>query len=307
MIEAPLMLLPVLVERIWGRRDLGGWTGMTRTPGDRPIGEAWLTDMTCGTEGGATLAARLATDPDVRRVPPLLAKLLFTAAPLSVQVHPTDAAAAAAGVPSGKDEAWHVLEASPDAMVWIGFRDTVTPDALRAAVADGSILSLMRRHAAGVGETILVPAGTVHAIGPGLVILEVQDPVDVTWRLHDHGRSRALQVDAALAVADLGRSRAVITAADASGVARRVVATAPRFVLERCVVGAGLVLSPDERRDHILVALTDGVMLDGRAMMRGMAAFSPATGSPARIAGAPGAEVALLHGGPGPTSCLAAA
>jgi mannose-6-phosphate isomerase len=306
MMLAPLLLRPLLVERLWGRCDLGGWVGMARTPGDRPVGEAWLSDLACEVRDGVTLAALLAVAGGEPPAPPLLAKLLFTDAPLSVQVHPTDAAAAAAGLASGKDEAWHVLEAAPGAMVWIGFRGPVSAEALRAAAADGSVLALMRQHAVRAGDTILVPAGTVHAIGGGLVLLEAQDAIDVTWRLYDHGRPRPLQIDAAMAVADLGASRAVVTAADATGAARQVVATAPRFVLERCAVLDGLALRPDGRRDHILVALTDGVTMEGRALARGIAAFVPAAGSAMRIGGATGAVVALLHGGPGPTPCISA-
>lgn len=302
----PFLLQPRLVERVWGRCDLGGWAGVGRTPGDRPVGEAWLTDVTCLAEDGTTLAALSVADADDGAGIPLLAKLLFTDAPLSVQVHPTDAAAAGAGVASGKDEAWLVLEASPGAVVWIGFRQPITADALRAAAADGSVLALMRRHSARVGETILVPAGTVHAIGAGLVMLEVQDAIDVTWRLYDHARPRPLQLDAAMAVADLGASRAVVIPAAATGAPRQLVATAPRFVLERLSVLGGLTLRPDGSRQHILVALTDGVAMDDRAVSRGLAAFIPAAGQMTRVTGAPGAMVALLHGGPGPTPCITA-
>lgn len=302
MLHAPtLPLLPLLVERVWGRRNLEDWVGITGTPNGRPIGEVWLTDVTCATADGETLASSLASG---RATPPLLAKLLFTAAPLSVQVHPTDAAAAAAGMLSGKDEAWHVLEALPDAMVWLGFRHPVAAPALRAAASDGSILTLMRSHAAKPGETILVPSGTVHAIGAGLVILEVQDAVDITYRLYDYGRPRPLQVEAALSVADFGCSRVTIHAPAEARPARQLLATAPRFVLERCAVSAGVKLKPDGHRDHIIVALTDFVTLDGHALARGMAAFIPAAGCLTRIAGAPGAAVALLHDGPGSTPCI---
>jgi mannose-6-phosphate isomerase len=299
----PLLLQPLLVERVWGRRDLGGWAGTGRTAGDLPVGEAWLTDVTCRAEDGTTLGALSGANAEDGVGTPLLAKLLFTDAPLSVQVHPTDAAAAAAGVASGKDEAWLVLEALPGAVVWIGFREPITADALRAAAADGSVLALMRRHPARVGETILVPAGTVHAIGAGLVVLEVQDAIDVTWRLYDHARPRTLQLDAAMAVADLGASRAVVM--PAAGDPRQLVATAPRFVLERLSVLGGLTLRPDGSRQHIMVALTDGVTMDDCAVPRGLAAFIPAAGATTRITGAPGAMVALLHGGPGPTPCIA--
>ncbi len=305
MSKAPWLLRPLLVERVWGRRDIEDWVGPLSASAHRLIGEAWLTHLDCEVVGGETLGSMIAASPGATRAAPLLAKLLFTAQALSVQVHPTDTAAVAAGATSGKDEAWHILEALPGAMVWIGFVRPVTASDLRTAAADGSVMSLLRPHAALAGDTIMIPAGTVHAIGAGLVLLEVQDPVDVTYRLYDHGRLRPLQVDAALSVSDLGSSGAVVGGAAAACVARQVLATAPRFVLERCDVNAGLRLLPGGNRDHILVALTHGIMLDDLAFPRGMAAFAPASGGMIRITGAKGSVVALLHGGPGPTPCLA--
>lgn len=307
--QAPSRIVPLLIERIWGRCDLGerGWIDAARTSARQPIGEAWLTDVHCRAENGETLGALMTPGDAGRPVPPLLAKLLFTAAPLSIQVHPTDAAARAAGTfASGKDEAWHVLETMPEAPVWIGLRKPVTRGALRAAAEDGSVLTLMRRHAVHPGETILVPAGTVHAIGAGVVLLEVQDPVDITYRLYDYGRPRPLQLDAALAVADLGASRAVVDSPPGIAVSRRTLARAQRFVLERCEPAAGSTLTPNGGRYHILIALTAGVALDGQPFLPGAAAFVPATGCATTVSGAPGSAVAVLHAGPGPTPCLLA-
>lgn len=114
--EAPLLIVPRLIERIWGRGDLSenAWDGALHPPAGQSLGEAWLTDAACMVEGGGTLGAAMARDHAVRHAPPLLAKLLFTAAPLSAQAHPTDAAARAAGTSAvGKDEAWHVLWVAP--------------------------------------------------------------------------------------------------------------------------------------------------------------------------------------------------
>lgn len=296
-------IIPKLVERIWGCKNLDGWAGGAQPSAGKSIGEAWLTDINCEVETGGTLGAAMACGQSTRTAPPLLAKLLFTSAPLSVQVHPTDAAAHASGtLPSGKDEAWHVLEAAPEALVWIGFVQPITASTLRAAAENGTVLSLMRQHAARIGETLLIPAGTVHAIGAGLVLLEVQDPIDVTYRLFDYRRPRTLQVEEALAVADLGMSRVVV--GTATSVVRQTLTVGPRFVLERLAVPAGVTLVPDGRRDHIVVPLADGGTLDGRALARGAAAFVPARGDAVRVAGA---AVAVLHPGPGPSPCLAAA
>ncbi len=295
-----LRIKPTLVERIWGRRDRGLWVDAAPMAGGTAIGEAWLSDINCEIETGGTLGDHLARCHADRTGPPLLAKLLFTSAPLSVQVHPTDTAARASGrFASGKDEAWHILEATPDAKVWIGFQEPVTASVLRAASADGTVLSLMHRHAARVGETFLIPAGTVHAIGAGLVLLEVQDPIDVTYRLYDYGRARPLQVEDALSVADLGRSRVVIGAATKA--VRQTLTVGPRFVLERLAVAGGVTLAPNGSREHILVALADDATLDGRALVQGTAAFVPASGDTAWITGT---AIALLHPGPGPSPCL---
>ncbi|BDG70469.1 class I mannose-6-phosphate isomerase [Roseomonas fluvialis] len=296
-----LHIRPRYVERIWGRQDLGQWIAAPPSADRSAIGEAWLSDLGCEIETGGTLRDHLARSRTARSGPPLLAKLLFTSAPLSVQVHPTDTAAhASRRFVSGKDEAWHTLEAAPDAQVWIGLHAPVVAGALRAAAVDGTVLSLMRQHAVRAGETILVPAGTVHAIGAGLVLLEVQDPVDVTYRLYDYGRARPLQIEDALSVADLGRSRAVI--GTMTTLERQTLTVGPRFVLERLAVSRGVTLAPDGRHEHILVALADDATLNGRALARGTAAFVPASGDAVSITGT---AVALLHPGPGPSPCLA--
>ncbi len=308
----PLRVIPRLIERIWGRTDLEAWYDGAIRGSAAPLGEAWLTDMDCGVEGGGTLRDRIDADRagmlgDAAGSPPILAKLLFTAAPLSVQVHPTDAAARSSGVAgSGKDEAWLVLEAAPDATVWVGFTAQVTPARLRAAVADGSIPELLRQRWVQAGDTVQVPAGTVHAIGAGLVLLEIQDPVDVTYRLYDYGRPRPLQVEEALAVAKLDAASTLEANLADWFPGGRVLARAPRFIAERHTIGRGLTLRPDGRRYHILVPLAPGFLLDQRELRCGVAAFVPASGRLITLGGTEQAPVAVLHAGPGLTSCLSA-
>ncbi len=301
----PLRIMPRLVERVWGRTDLDAWYGAAALKCRVPLGEAWLTDVECEVEGGGTLGARI----DAHRAhmlgnaagsPPILAKLLFTAAPLSIQVHPTDEAARSSGVAAfGKDEAWLVLDAAADAAVWVGFKAPVTPARLRTAVADGSALELLRQIKVQSGDTVQVAAGTVHAIGAGLVLLETQDPVDVTYRLYDYGRSRPLQVEEALSVANLEAAGTTDHNLGSS-----VLACAARFMAERRAIGQGLVLRPDGRRYHILAPLAPGVLLDGRELPYGVAAFVPACGRPVTLGGSAEASVAVLHPGPGLTPCL---
>ena len=149
---------------------------------------------------------------DSTAVPPsLLLKLLFTSQPLSIQVHPNDAYAQSTGQPNGKTEAWHILDAAPEAKVGLGLKRRVSPEQLRHAIDDGSISDLLVWNAAHPGDTISVPAGTIHAIGAGLVIAEIQQRSDTTFRLFDHGRGRELHIESALAVADAGPADFLVT------------------------------------------------------------------------------------------------
>ncbi|MGK6312613.1 class I mannose-6-phosphate isomerase [Neorhizobium sp. DT-125] len=136
--------------------------------------------------------------------PALLLKLLFTKQMLSIQVHPDDAFAQSTGMANGKTEAWYVLSAESGAKVAVGLTRTVTQAELRTAIADGSVSDLVQWRGAAAGDVFFVPAGTIHAIGSGLVIAEIQQRSDSTFRLFDPGRARELHVDQAVAVADLG-------------------------------------------------------------------------------------------------------
>jgi mannose-6-phosphate isomerase len=169
----------------WGVVDLRPWSNVGNAAD--AIGEIWY-------ERSDPAAAS----------PSLLLKLLFTNQPLSIQVHPDDAYAHSIGLPNGKTEAWYVLSATPGAKIALGLKRPISLAQLRLAIADGSISDLVVWQAAHPGDTTLVVAGTIHAIGAGLVIAEIQQRSDATFRLFDHGRGRELHIDNALAVADAG-------------------------------------------------------------------------------------------------------
>ena len=172
------------IEKVWGRHKLTPWFPDAPADGE-PVGEIWY-EM----EGVPADA------------PELLVKFLFTSEKLSIQVHPDDEAARARGYPRGKDEAWLVLAAEPHATIGLGLKRAVSHDELRAAALDGSIEDLVDWRPVTAGEVIYSPAGTVHAIGPGLAIVEVQQNVDLTYRLYDYGRPRELHLDDGIAVSD---------------------------------------------------------------------------------------------------------
>jgi mannose-6-phosphate isomerase len=174
-----------VVRKPWGVADLRPWSGIDGS-GDS-IGELWF-----------QRADRNAP------TPALLLKLLFTSEPLSIQVHPDDAFARSIGLPNGKTEAWHILSASPDAAVAVGLKCRITPHQLRGSIRDGSIADLVQWTSVSKGDTIFVPAGTIHAIGSGIVLAEIQQHSDATFRMFDYGRQRELNEDAAVAASDAG-------------------------------------------------------------------------------------------------------
>src|SRR6202045_1132810 len=171
-----------VVRKPWGVANLQPWSGIDGS-GDR-VGGLWFerTDRSAP-------------------IPALLLKLLFTSEPLSIQVHPDDAFARSVGLPNGKTEAWYILSATPDARIAVGLKRHLTPRELRASIRDGSIAGLTRWRPAVKGDIIFIPAGTIHAIGAGIVLAEIQQRSDATFRLFDFGRQRALDEDNGIAVA----------------------------------------------------------------------------------------------------------
>jgi len=202
-----------VVRKPWGVADLRPWRSIDGS--HEAIGELWFQRV----------------DKDAPR-PALLLKLLFTSEPLSIQVHPDDAFARGIGLPNGKTEAWYILSAAPGARVAVGLKRHLTPQELRASIRDGSIASLTQWRAVAKGDVIFVPAGTIHAIGAGIVLAEIQQQSDATFRLFDYGRRRELHEDNAVAASEAGPVRAQpdprrLTAA------RTVLVASQHFVLER--------------------------------------------------------------------------
>jgi mannose-6-phosphate isomerase len=223
----PLRFEPICQYRPWGGRRLSSLLSAP-LPGEGPIGEAWLLSdredhpsrVSEGPLQGQTLAELLAHSQEqlmgklagrFRRFP-LLLKFLDTHDTLSVQVHPSDRQAKY--IPSGesgKTEAWVVLETSPAGRIYAGLKPGATADNLRDALANKTMVEHLPSFSPNVGDAILLPAGTVHSLG-GLVVFEVQENSDVTFRLYDWdhvdartGKPRPLQVEQALACIDFAQ------------------------------------------------------------------------------------------------------
>ena len=205
----PLLLKPEFVERIWGTRDLSPLYGPA--PGEAPIGEVWLTGDQCQVANGALAGMSLGelcrrygrdlvgeTAPESDRFP-LLVKFLFPHDKLSVQVHPDDETAKRSGLPCGKTECWYVLQAEPGAKIGLGLKPGTTREEFARAIEEVRAEQLLNWIDVRAGEMIYVDAGTVHAIGPGSILLETQQNSDTTYRLYDYGRPRELHVKQGLA------------------------------------------------------------------------------------------------------------
>jgi len=220
----PFRIEPVFYERIWGARSLAPLFPEKKDLPE-PIGEAWLTGVDCrvatGPFAGKTLAeawrempaewrgAQFAKPGDF----PLLVKFIFPTDKLSIQVHPDDAYASvhekAAGG-RGKTEMWHVVSAEPGASLLVGLKPGVTKQQFLSGLENHTLENLFQRHVVEPGDTFFVPARTPHTIGPGMILCEVQQYCDLTYRVYDygrvdtHGKPRELHLEKALAVMDFG-------------------------------------------------------------------------------------------------------
>jgi mannose-6-phosphate isomerase len=177
--SAPRRLATAVYDKVWGTPDTEPWY---RNPERRDVGEIWF-----------------AASEEV----PLLVKLLFTSDNLSVQVHPADTYARLHHNCRGKTEMWHILRAEPGAKIALGLREKAAPERVREAAVSGEIMDMLNWIPARAGDTFFVPAGTIHAIGGGLALCEVQQHSDVTYRLYDYGRGRDLHLDHSMAVSNL--------------------------------------------------------------------------------------------------------
>jgi mannose-6-phosphate isomerase len=224
--RAPARLAPIFVPRIWGARDLSPLFPKLSQEPER-IGEAWMTGEECvfatGEFAGQTLGEVWPSLPEdwtgtsLRGLPriPLLVKFIFPEEKLSVQVHPDDAYAeqhesAAGGV--GKTEMWYVVSAREGAAVRVGLNPNVTRESFQRAVVDGNAENCLASVAVRSGDAIFVPAGTAHTICPGVVLCEIQQHSDITYRVFDYnrvgpdGKPRALHIRQALDVMKFGES-----------------------------------------------------------------------------------------------------
>lgn len=262
-----LFFKPAVRNYMWGGRSLAPLAGNAAGSG-QPIAEVWAVHednpLSSGIFAGRTLAELCLEFPDEilgtghrgRRFP-LLVKLLDCEQWLSLQVHPNDEQARQMEGPQfqGKTEAWHILEAQPDSQLIAGVKPNTPPKALRDAIGSEKILELVEYHQVKKNDVVFMPAGAIHALGPGLLVYEVQQTSDLTYRVFDWNRpqtnGRVLHVEKSIAAVNPQAQIKIIRCAHSETDVGLI--ESPYFCLER-------LLSPQKRNTlgespHILTAI----------------------------------------------------
>lgn len=275
----PLTFEPILMERIWGGRRLGELYGK-KLPPDVPIGESWeITDrpegvsaITNGPLEGKDLRWLMehhrdellgsAADYDGRF--PLLIKILDSSQKLSLQVHPPpEKAAAMNGEP--KTEMWYIADATPDADIFVGLKNGVSPQEFEAKIGDGTVADCFHRHEVKKGDVMFLPSGRVHALGAGSVIFEIQQNSNTTYRVFDwnrvglDGNPRELHVEQAMAAIDFEDFEPGLVEAGFEGKAPscRAIVDDPLFTVENWRLSASDSAAPKTGSCQV-VALLEG-------------------------------------------------
>ena len=272
------------VQKPWGTLNLLPWSRFAAN--GTPVGELWFDR----TEDGGD-----ASD--------LLIKLLFTEQRLSVQVHPDDTYARSLGQPNGKTEAWYILSAQPGAQVGLGLTSSLSASQLRAAILDGSVADLVDWRPVATGDVIFVPAGTIHAIGPGLVIAEIQQRSDTTYRLFDYGRGRALDMERAIDVADAGPAKSQ-QQPDRLNATRTILVDNALFVIERITLAASLPYQLTASGETWIMGVDGSLKISGITLGPGEVAFMN-NGGAEIVSDLSGAVALVIQAGPHTAPSLA--
>ena len=275
----PTRIEPIFSPRIWGARSLAP-VFPEKSNLSEPLGEAWLTGVDSRIATGPFAGKKLGeawkempadwrgSDFSKPSDFPLLLKFIFPVDKLSIQVHPDDAYAAAHEQLSGgrgKTEMWYVVSAEPGARLLAGLKPGVTKEAFRQALTSRALEDLFESHKVYPGDTFFIPAGTPHTIGPGMIICEVQEYSDLTYRIYDygrvdaHGKPRELHIEKALAVMKFGpgpQLKTVPLAAKRKDMDLSLLAACKYFAVQRWVVSSPLHWRSDAESFRLLVVLS---------------------------------------------------
>ena len=302
-LNRPFELLPLFRERVWGRESLAPF--FPDQPRNNPIGEVWFTFTENVTSLGKNLGdllrgepALLGTAGDAQHpgICPILVKLLFTTERLSVQVHPDDEYAEKHHGSLGKTEAWYVMDSQPPGEVAVGFRKPLAADRLAGAAQSGEIVNLLDWRKVQHGDVIFTPAGTVHAIGAGLTICEIQENSDITYRLYDYGRPRELHLEHGAKVSHLGPHQHDVKPRSLSA-GRDELVVSKYFRIEKLAPKTGFQIPGDLPFYLLAICMKGSGQMDGNSVKAGQAWFVPAQSKPVAI-DCPDGEWILTYAAP---------
>ncbi len=247
----PLKFKPILKERIWGGNKLRNVLGKQTTKSQ--IGESWevstvpgdVSEIANGIYAGETLQDLIEKYPEellgnnvltrFGKSFPILVKFIDAAADLSIQVHPDDQLAKQRHNSFGKTEMWYVMDADPGARILIDFNRHVTPDEYKERLADNTLMDVMNREEVREGDTFFINAGKLHAIGAGVMLAEIQQTSDITYRVYDYdrqdaqGNKRELHTEQALDAIDFSLKRDFRVAYDQKDNTRNAMVKCPYF------------------------------------------------------------------------------
>ncbi len=271
----PLQLKPALHAKVWGGRRLQTVLGIA-LPSSEPFGEAWIMHDTAtvanGPLRGQTVAELLraygrdllGSSGDPAYGMPLLAKFLDAREWLSIQVHPNDQQAAALdGETRGKTEAWYVIASEPGSTLVFGVQPGHTAAELADAIAQNTVEAMLNTVEVVAGDVIFVTPGTIHALGPGILIYEIQQSSDLTYRLYDYGRPRELHVEKGLTVSRLDSVPQVThTANDMSNLVPIANSDYFETVMHQLRVGDYAYLDTRKTRFHIVSCIEGDAVLE---------------------------------------------
>jgi mannose-6-phosphate isomerase len=274
----PFRIEPIFSPRLWGARSLAPLFP-EKTNLTEPLGEAWLTGVDChvatGPFTGKTLGATWMAMPSEWRGSrlageesfPVLVKFIFPTEKLSLQVHPDDAYASvhekAAGG-RGKTEMWHAVSASAGAQVLVGLKPGVTKEKFLEGLSSQTLEDLFETHSVRTGDTFFVAPGMAHSIGPNLVMCEVQEYSDLTYRVYDFGRvdaqgkPRELHIEKALQVTNFAKpasGKVTSLPLPAAGASRVLLAACHYFATERWECSAKCEIAVNPERFELIVIL----------------------------------------------------
>jgi mannose-6-phosphate isomerase len=247
--HAPARVQPSFREKVWGSNRLSPWF----EDSDKKIGEVWF-------------------ELDLPNFP-ILTKFIFTSDRLSVQVHPADEYAARHENSCGKTEVWYILRADPGAQIALGLRQDLTSEQLRRASESGEIMDLLNWIDVRPGDSFFTPAGTIHAIGAGIALAEIQQHSDVTYRLYDYGRPRELHLERGVEVSSIRRFSPVPQP-------EGFIAHCEYFITDELVLERPVAYELEAGREHLLVLIEGSGSLNAHSARAGEVWHVPAGAEP---------------------------